>query len=287
MSTIPDFTTPAFFGLEDKWLETAPGEITHYHELGAGLPILFLHGSGTGVTAASNWWKNLPELAASGRCVAIDSIGYGQTVVAEGTTYGIRAWVDHAIRVLDALGIDKTWLVGNSLGGWVALQMAIDHPGRVHGVISMGTGGAQLTGALKSHSNPVLSAEGIRETLEKFVVDTSLITDELVELRYEAARNDTATDRLKQVVAARDRDRQEFNLDFDKLAELTMPVLLIHGMQDVVITPSRTWDLVRTIPHADAHLFNQCGHWSQVEKAEEFNRVIALYLAQHAQGATA
>ena len=113
----------------------------------------------------------------------------------------------------------------------------------------MGTGGAQLTGALKSHSNPVLTPEGIRETLEKFVVDKSLITDELVRLRFESAQNDTASDRLKQVVTARDRDRNEFPLDFDALAKLEMPVLLIHGMQDVVITPSRTWDcLLYTSP---------------------------------------
>ncbi|GAA1713464.1 alpha/beta fold hydrolase [Propioniferax innocua] len=280
MTQIPDFTTPDFFGLEDKWLETAPGEITHYHDLGEGTPILFLHGSGTGVTAAANWWLTLPDMAEVGRCIAIDSIGYGQSVVAEGTEYGIRAWVEHAIRVLDALGIEKTWIVGNSLGGWVGLQLAIDHPERLHGVVSMGTGGAQLTGALKSHSNPVLTPEGIRETLEKFVVDKSLITDELVRLRFESAQNDTASDRLKQVVAARDRDRNEFPLDFDALAKLEMPVLLIHGMQDVVITPSRTWDLLQTIPHADAHIFNQCGHWSQVEKAEEFNKVVGLYLKE-------
>ncbi len=52
---IPDYRTDAFFGLEDKWLQTGDGELTHYHELGAGTPILFLHGSGTGVTAAANW----------------------------------------------------------------------------------------------------------------------------------------------------------------------------------------------------------------------------------------
>lgn len=280
MTQIPDYTTDSFFGLEDAWLETAPGELTHYHDLGSGAPILFLHGSGTGVTAAANWWLNLHSLAEVGRCIAIDSIGYGQTVVAEGTEYGIRAWVEHAVRVLDALEIDKTWIVGNSLGGWVGMQFAIDHPDRLLGIVSMGTGGAKLTGALKSHSNPVLTPEGIRETLEKFVVDTSLITDELVELRYRSALNDTASDRLAQVVAARDRDRTELPLDFDALARLEVPALLIHGMQDVVIPPSRTWELLQVIPHADAHIFSQCGHWSQVEKAEEFNRVIAAWLRE-------
>ncbi|MGW0175333.1 alpha/beta fold hydrolase [Rhodococcus sp. NPDC003322] len=279
--SIPDYTTDAFFALEDKWLQTADGELTHYHEVGEGTPILFLHGSGTGVTAAANWWLNLPQLSEKGRCIAIDSIGYGQTVVADGTEYGIREWVRHAVRVLDALGIDKTWIVGNSLGGWLAFQFAIDFPERLLGVVSMGTGGAKLTGALAGHANPTLTEEGIRKTLELFVVDKSLVTDELVSLRYQSALNDTASDRLAQVVAARDRDRHALPLDFEVLAKLDIPVLLIHGVQDVVIPVSRTWDLLNVIPNADAHIFSQCGHWSQVERADEFNAVIGDYLGRH------
>lgn len=280
MTTIPEYTTDPFFALEDKWLETAPGELTHYHELGEGAPILFLHGSGTGVTAAANWWLNLPSLAEQGRCIAIDSIGYGQSVVAPGTEYGIREWVQHAVRVLDALGIEKTWIVGNSLGGWLAFQFAIDFPERLLGIVSMGTGGAALTQALAGHANPQLTEAGIRKTLEMFVVDKSLVTDELVALRYQSALNDTASDRLAEVVAARDRDRSAVPLDFDVLAELDVPVLLIHGTQDVVIPVSRTWELLQVIPHADVHIFSQCGHWSQVERAEEFNHVVKAWLAQ-------
>lgn len=278
---IPNYTTDPFFGLEDKWIETAEGELTHYHEMGTGTPILFLHGSGTGVSAAANWWLNLPALAQQGRCIAIDSIGYGQTVVAEGTAYGIRAWVDHAIRVLDALNIEKTWIVGNSLGGWLAFQMALDYPERILGIVSMGTGGAKQTAALKAHSNPELTLEGIRKTLSMFVVDKTLVTDELVAVRFEAAKNDYASDRLLDVVAARDRDRFEFPLDFEKMKNITVPVLLIHGTQDVVIPVSRTWDILNVVPNADAHIFSQCGHWSQVEKATEFNEIVTQYLKNH------
>ncbi|SFR33631.1 2-hydroxymuconate-semialdehyde hydrolase [Microbacterium azadirachtae] len=283
--TTPAYTTDAFFALEDRWLETAPGELTHYHELGEGTPILFLHGSGTGVTAAANWWLNLPALSTLGRCIAIDSIGYGQTVVADGTVYGIREWVRHAVRVLDALGIEKTWIVGNSLGGWLAFQFSIDFPERLLGIVSMGTGGAALTGALKGHSSPTLTQEGIRQTLEMFVVDKSLVTDELVSLRYQSALNDTASDRLAAVVAARDRDRIELPLDMDVLSSLDVPVLLIHGVQDIVIPVSRTWELLSVLPNADAHIFSQCGHWSQVERAEEFNAVITQYLRSRGVGA--
>lgn len=278
---IPNYTTDEFFGLEDKWIETAEGELTHYHELGEGTPILFLHGSGTGVTAAANWWLNLPQLSEHGRCIAIDSIGYGQSIAADDVQYGIKEWVRHAVRVLDALGIEKTWIVGNSLGGWLAFQFALDYPERLLGIVSMGTGGAKLTQALKGHSNPNLSEEGIRDTLELFVVNKELVTDELVKLRYQSALNDTASDRLKEVVAARDRDRNELPLDFERLAELDIPVLLIHGVQDHVIPVSRTWEILNTVRHADAHIFSQCGHWSQVERADEFNEVVGSYIKRH------
>lgn len=278
---IPDYRTDPFFGLEDRWLQTGDGEITHYHELGRGTPILFLHGSGTGVTAAANWWMNLPRIAEQGRCIAIDSIGYGQTVVAPETQYGIREWVRHAVRVLDALGIEKTWIVGNSIGGWVAMQLALDFPDRLLGIVSMGTGGAKRTAALAAHAKPDLSEAGIRRTLEQFVVDTSLVTDDLVRLRYRAALNDTASERLVEVVAARDRDRIALPLDFDALSALDIPVLLIHGTQDVVIPVSWTWELLNTIPNADAHIFSQCGHWSQIERASEFNEVVSQYLVRH------
>ncbi|MGB6244106.1 alpha/beta fold hydrolase [Gordonia sp. (in: high G+C Gram-positive bacteria)] len=284
ITDVPDYRTDEFFGLADKWVRTDDGEITHYHELGEGTPILFLHGSGTGVTAAANWWMNLPAIAEHGRCIAIDSIGYGQTVVAPGTEYGIREWVKHAVRVLDALGLEKTWIVGNSIGGWVAMQLAIDFPDRLLGIVSMGTGGAQRTAALAGHAKPELSEAGIRHTLEQFVVDTALITDDLVSLRYRAALNDTASERLTEVVAARDRDRVALPLDFDVLSTLDIPVLLIHGTQDVVIPVSRTWDLLTTIPNADAHIFSQCGHWSQIERADEFNEVVGRYLARHGVG---
>ena len=280
MSTvqIPEYKTDAFFGLEDKWIETAEGELTHYHDVGEGTPILFLHGSGTGVSAAANWWLNLPQIGEQARCIAIDTIGYGQTVVAPNTAYGIRAWVDHAVRTLDALGIEKTWIVGNSLGGWLAFQFALDYPDRVLGIVSMGTGGAKQTAALKAHANPELTVDGIKKTLSMFVVDKSLITDELVKVRFASAENDYASNRLMDVVGARDRDRFEFPLDFDKMKDITVPVLLIHGVQDVVIPVSRSWDILNTVPHADAHIFSQCGHWSQVEKAKEFNTVIKDYL---------
>lgn len=268
-----------YFGLEDRWAETAPGERTHYHDLGTGTPVTYLHGSGAGVSAAANWWLNLPELSRETRSIAIDLIGFGQTEVAPGVEYSIRAWGEHTLRLLDHLGIEKTWLVGNSLGGWVALQMAIDHPDRILGVVSMGTGGApRKTAALNSHAKPDVSPEGIRHVLEDFVVDPTLVTDELVDARYRAALVPGAQERFAAVIAGREHDRTNFPLDEEKLAALEIPVLLIHGREDSVIPPERSWKIAALLKDVEMHLFSNCGHWSQVECADRFNTIVADYL---------
>jgi len=90
-----------------------------------------------------------------------------------------------------------------------------------------------------------------------------------------------AADRLLEVVAARDRDRDALPLDFEALSGLDIPVLLIHGMQDVVIPVSRTWELLNTIQNADSHIFGRCGHWTQIECAGEFNDVVCRFLTCH------
>lgn len=270
-----------YFGLESKWIDTAPGEVTHYHDLGEGTPVLFLHGSGAGVSAAANWWLNLPTLAQTMRTLAIDLTGFGQTTEPLDAPFGIKAWVEHCIRLLDALGIERTWLVGNSLGGWVAFQFALDHPERVAGVVSMGTGGAQRTNALKSHARPELSVPGIRQALLDFVEDPTLVSDELVEARFAAATGEGANERFQRVIAARDLDRENLPLDFDELARMDMPVLLIHGRQDRVIPLSRSLSLAEVIPAADLHVFSHCGHWSQVERARDFNVIVGGYIREH------
>ena len=273
-----DYRTDAYFALDDVWLPTAAGETTHLHDEGTGTPVVFLHGSGTGVSAAANWWKTLPAVAGSMRAIAPDLIGYGATLTAPDTRYGIREWGAHTLRVLDALGIDQTWLVGNSLGGWIALQLAIDHPDRVLGVVSMGTGGSAPSAAIRSHATPDTSIDGIRRSLRAFVDDDTLISDELVTARRQVALYDVSSGRLDEVIGARERDRAALPLNDDDLAQITMPVLLMHGTHDHVIPPERTWGLLNACPSADAVLLRECGHWLQIERSALFARLVTDFV---------
>ncbi|MGQ4619381.1 alpha/beta fold hydrolase [Nocardia sp. R7R-8] len=276
----PDYHTPAFFGLEDQWLETAPGEVTHYHDAGHGTPVLLLHGSGTGVSAAANWWQTVPALSGALRVIAPDLIGWGATIEPADASFGIREWGRHVLRLLDGLDLDQAWLVGNSLGGWVALQLAIDHPDRVLGVVSMGTGGAPVTtAAIAHHLDPDITTEGLRAAFRNFVVDARLISDDMVAARQVVAEYEVGIGRLGKVMAARERDRHNLPLQADNLGDLAVPVLLLHGLQDKVIPPARTWELVAQIPTADAVLLNKCGHWSMIERPAAFSDTIKSFVA--------
>ena len=286
---VPEFKTDPFFNLEDNWAQTAPNELTHYYDQGQGVPLLLMHGSGMGTSAAVTWWQNLPFISQYARCIAFDFIGYGETLSAANTTpdtaYGIRQWGEHTLRLMDALHIGKAWLAGSSLGGWVALQLAIDHPERVCGVISIGTGGAKKpkpdTRAAQPKPKGPLSAELIFQDLQKNIRNDALISDTLVNLRYQAALKEAKLGLRPYLLAARDRDREVLPLDLDALAQLSLPVLLVHGRDDKVVPVARSLELLEAITTADAHFYKGAGHWPHIGRADEFNGLMRDYLAAH------
>jgi 2-hydroxymuconate-semialdehyde hydrolase len=265
-------------GLESRWSETAPGERTHYLEMGSGEPVLLVHGSGPGVSAATNWSPNIAPLAERHRVIAPDLIGFGQSTAAEGQQYGISSWVEHLVRLLDHCGVERSWLVGNSLGGWVGLELAIRHPDRVNGIISMGTGGAPRPAATKTTPGTYSNATGMRQRLERFVVDTSIISDDLLEARRVGMAADGADERFNAVVAGRDADREEFQRGLARLRSLDLPVLLIHGIADQIIPLDWSINLAKELPRSDLVVLTRCGHWTQIERAGDFNAIVGQFI---------
>ena len=103
---------------------------TNYHDLGKGETVMFIHGSGPGVSAYANWRLCMPYVAENFRVIAPDMVGFGYTDRPEGMVYNMDIWIKQVIDLMDALNIEKTNLVGNSFGGGLAISLAIKYPNR-------------------------------------------------------------------------------------------------------------------------------------------------------------
>lgn len=119
----------------------ANGVATNFLEAGSGDPVVLIHDSGPGVSAYANWRLTLPELAKELRVLAPDMVGFGYTERPADASYNLQTWVDHLVGFLDALGISRASIVGNSFGGAIALALASQRPERVDKLVLMGSVG--------------------------------------------------------------------------------------------------------------------------------------------------
>ncbi len=274
-------STPAAEDLATGGFITAGGIRTHYHDAGTGTPVLFLHGSGPGVSAWANWQHCLPVLADQARVVALDLVGYGQTERPDDVIYSLRGWTDHAWALLDTLGLERVSIVGNSLGGRIALQMAEDDDSRLDRLVLMGSPGVgmTLTDGLKALRAYEPSPENMRDLLTGyFAVDPSIITDDLVKIRYEASAAPGAHEAYRSMFFDPKHKGNELGITEEQVRAVQRPALLVHGREDRVVPAEVAWTMLGLLPDADLHVFARCGHWTQIERADDFNALIAGFL---------
>ena len=259
----------------------AGGIITHYHDSGAGDPVLLLHGSGPGVSAWANWQHNLPALAQRYRVIAPDIVGFGSTERPADVHYSLQTWEQHVWSFLDALGIEQTSLVGNSLGGRIGLAMAARHPERLDRMVLMGAPGVgmTLTPGLRALREYQPSPENMRRMLiDCFAVDPAIITDELVQDRYEASVAPGAFEAYRDMFFSDRHAGSELGITEDEARAVPTRTLLLHGREDKVVPVDVAWNMVRLLPDADLSVFARCGHWTQIERAADFNTLVASFL---------
>jgi pimeloyl-ACP methyl ester carboxylesterase len=259
------------------------GVRTWVHDLGSGPAVLLLHGSGPGVSASANWRLTIPALVEAGhRVIAPDQLGFGRTVPPDGHEYSIDSWLAHEVALLDALGVERASVVGNSFGGAMALRLARFHADRVERLVLMGSVGVPftLTEGLDAVWGFEPSVDAMRELLGIFAYDTSLLSDELARDRYRAAVADGADTRFAAMFPApRQRWVDAMVLPAEDLRAISAPTLIFHGRDDRVIPVENAFELLRLIDRSQLHVFGRCGHWTQIERATEFNRMLVDFLA--------
>jgi 2-hydroxymuconate-semialdehyde hydrolase len=261
----------------------AAGIRTNYHDVGRGRPVLLIHGSGPGVSAWANWRLTLPELTQRARVIAPDMVGFGFSDRPAGQRYDMEAWVGQAVGLLDALDIARTDLVGNSFGGGLALALAIRHPQRVRRLVLMGAVGVpfEITPGLDAVWGYQPSLDAMRSLLDVFAYDRRLVNDELARLRYEASVRPGFQESFAAMFPApRQRWVDAMCSAEADIRALPHETLVIHGREDRVIPLANSLTLAQWIPNSQLHVFGHCGHWTQIEHAQRFNRLVGDFFAE-------
>jgi len=255
------------------------------------LPVVLLHGGGPGASAWSNFGRNLPVFAQRFRVFMPDQPGFGKSAAppVEGNyfTFAARALVS----LLDTLDIEKAHLVGNSLGGGTAVRFALNYPERAGRLALMGPGGLSLNvfspdptegvsrlAAFAAPPGP--SKEKMAAFLRALVFDQKLITDELVDERYAYASVPEAIAAMAALgMSFYDPATAEDGMLWREVHRLRNEVLLIWGREDRVNPLDGALVPLKQIRKAQLHVFSGCGHWAQLEKFDQFNRLVLDFLA--------
>ena len=262
--------------------DIAVGEHTlHVHEAGdASAPaILWLHGSGPGVSALSNWERLITSLAPGYHHVAPDVLGFGDSSHPENPPKGITAFTelraDVTLALLDELGLDKVHVVGNSMGGMIALRMLQKAPERFDRVALMGSGGApgMPTPALMKmvgfYADPTPAA--MRELLTSFMENTALFGDRIDEIATNRVAVATRPEVQRSHAATFDMSGgRPLSFSPEELAAIPHEVLVIHGREDLVIPVDASYYMSTHLPNAQLHVIPHAGHWVQIEQPERF-----------------
>jgi 4,5:9,10-diseco-3-hydroxy-5,9,17-trioxoandrosta-1(10),2-diene-4-oate hydrolase len=293
---------PGRIGETSRFAETAMMD-THFHVAGpargsqaghngdhADVPVVMLHGGGPGASAWSNFGRNLPVFADHFQVLMPDQPGFGKSAAppVEGNyfTFAARALAS----LLDTLQIEKVHLVGNSLGGGTAVRFALNYPERAGRLVLMGPGGLSLNvfspdptegvrrlAAFAAPPGP--SKEKMAAFLRTLVFNQKLITDELVEERYASASTPEALAAMTALgMSFYDPATAEDGMLWREVHRLRNEVLLIWGREDRVNPLDGALVPLKQIRKAQLHVFSGCGHWAQLEKFDQFNRLVLDFL---------
>lgn len=262
----------------------AGGMRVHYHEVGTGAPVLFLHSYGPGTTAWITFHKTVDVFSRHFRCILMDLPNFSKTgpIVYREGVHAVQART--AIALLDALGISRAHFVGNSQGGQSSMVAAITYPDRVDkfvmGGSHIGTGGDRYLLANRPSEGSRATREAIadptRENIRRYlrvhIDDESLVTDELVDYIHRAHTWSPAFEEAR---------RQSVSVPHDytpALAGIQAPVLLIHGRYDRMVAFEVSMAILNHVTDSRLVLLNNCGHWPPFEKPAEYAAHVLAFL---------
>jgi 2-hydroxy-6-oxonona-2,4-dienedioate hydrolase len=253
---------------------------TFFVERGDGEAVVLIHGAAPGACSLVSWQPNLDPLAKAGFWViAYDQPGFGYSGLPEDHSMEYR--VQHAKAFVDALGLTHYHLIGNSVGAYVAARLALEDP-RVDRLVLISSSvlaprGSEAADTMaREHSAQLRefspSLESVRAMTMKTLYKPELVTEELVQARFEMSSGP----RYEAQVARRSAAPQRPILD--ELPKLAPKTLILWGKNDRGAAVERALLLFDLIPGAELHVFDECGHWVQWDQADRFNQIVSAFL---------
>lgn len=258
-------------GLPQERVTAVFGQNIHYYEAGQGPVVILLHGVGA---VKEVWMASFGALAPKYHVFTIDQIGFGHSDKPL-LEYEIATFVDFLQGFMQAQNISKATLVGNSLGGWIALDFTVQHPGMVDKLVLVDSAGLPWMQTPKVDLN-ASSLSGMRAVLESVFYDKKIVTDQSVlQIFTDHVRNNDAYT-IQRTLAGFSTPQFEDT----KLASIHAPTLVVWGRQDELIPVASGEKLRDGIAGAKLVVFEQCGHVPQIEKPAEFNHALLDFLGR-------
>ena len=264
-----------------------------YLEAGSGPPLLLLHGH---EQSATSWRWVLPALARTHRVLALSLPGHGKSAPAVGGYAPGRDLAPLVADFLDTLGVGSLHVVGNSVGGAVALRLALADPARVRTLTLVDSAGLgrEVNPLLALNTLPFIGELAIMITrmpggdMGRTSMSTAMLFAQPSRVPAEFFTEQHALGRRPgQLEASTAMARALFDMNgqrevmLDRLPELTMPTLVIWGGRDYVLPPSQAQAAVDRLPHGRLALLADCGHLPHVECPDRFATVLSDWLAEH------
>jgi pimeloyl-ACP methyl ester carboxylesterase len=271
---------------------TTDAGVLRYHDAGPvdGPPLLLLHGSGPGVTGWRNFRGVVATFAEHFRSLILEFPGFGVSDDFGG--HPMITALDSVVRFVDALGLDTVDIVGNSMGGGVALNFATAHPDRVRRVVTIGGIGRNLLTPAPSEGIRLLqefTEEPTRDRLVRWlysmVYDPATVTDELIEERWNHATDPQTLAGARRMYSSEAFTQMMKVMESSKgpqpwaaMHRVKAPTLITWGLDDRVSPLDMALIPMRTIPNAELHVFPNCGHWAMIEAKEAFESTVLAFL---------
>ena len=252
----------------------------HYLDIGSGPIVVWLHGSGPGASGHSNFKGNYPVFADNGyRNIVLDLPGFGRSDKPDDVNYDLAFFVSNLQGFLDKAGIDRCTLLGNSLGGAIALGATLAYPERVEKLILMAPGGVeeretyfQMPGILRMvevFGQGPMGVEQMRQVMSLQLFDSNQLDEAVLQERAAVAVTQPGNLFSSMLVP---------NMT-ERLNEIQVPILGFWGTNDQFNPPAGAFKVLDNAPNARFIMLNRCGHWVQVEHQALFNRECIDFLS--------